>query len=284
MIGSRPAYPNAEPEFGYHGRTDEPADPGGGRQGRPHGSFRAPGNPKHAAAGPAGAREWATAEPESSLDPRAGHLPDMGSQAPGGISGQVHARERGVTQRPVAPQSAPQSVAQDAPLEGAVAEHVPDLERGGAGAGRSAQPQPAGAGRLAGLVVCAAGVAAGAGAVLPWSILSSGAETRTFSGLTVGDGRVTMVAGALLVVIGFARVLGRPTGAADGLVVRVLAAGVTVLSTMDIVAGPPSLSSFRGLSADQISVVPESGLVLTLVAGLVALAGSVRLRRGHPAP
>ncbi len=138
------------------------------------------------------------------------------------------------------------------------------------------------AGRFVGLLVGAAGVALGAGAVLPWSIVSSGAETRTFSGLTVGDGRVTVIAGALLIVIGFARVLGRSTGAADGMVVRVLAAGVTVLSTMDIVAGPPSLSSFRGLSADQISVVPESGVVLTLAAALVALAGSWWLRPGHP--
>ncbi|WP_239373452.1 hypothetical protein, partial [Frankia sp. Cj5] len=279
-VGHRPAYPSADSVFGYHGRTAEPPAPTSGPRERDRGPFRAPAEAGQPGAGPAGGWEPAAAAPDMSLDGRAGELPQARLRAPAGRSGQLLSAEPAVArQRAGWDADARESAAEDAPASGVAAEPPLGIERGIVDPDWAVPPpRPARAGRLAGLVVGTAGAVTGAGAVLPWSTLSSGAETRTFSGLTVGDGRVTLVVGVVLLMIGFARLFGRPAGAADGVVARVLAAGVTVLSTMDIIAGPPPLASFRGISADQMSVVPGPGVVLTLVAGLVALVGSWLLR------
>ncbi len=142
-------------------------------------------------------------------------------------------------------------------------------------------------GRFAGMLLTIAGGLGGIAATLPWSTISDGEESRTFTGLTVGDGRITLMLAVVLMVIGAAHVAGRRSGGtggsggSGGTVAMLLGAGVAVFAVMDLVAGPASLSSFRALSANQISVVPASGLVLTLVAGSLACVGGWLLRRGR---
>ncbi|AEH09204.1 MULTISPECIES: hypothetical protein [Protofrankia] len=141
--------------------------------------------------------------------------------------------------------------------------------------------EPGVGGRFAGVLLTVAGGLGGIAATLPWSTISDGEETRTFTGLTVGDGRITLMVAVVLLVIGAAHVSGRRPGGTEAAVATLLGAGVAVFAVMDLVAGPASLSSFRTLAADQISVAPASGLVLTLVAGLLALVGGWLLRRGR---
>ncbi|WP_157472536.1 hypothetical protein [Frankia sp. EAN1pec] len=134
------------------------------------------------------------------------------------------------------------------------------------------------------------GAVAAVAAFLPWSTLTSGDETRTFTGITVGDGRLTLVTGLVMALIGLASLRGRgrraggagPAGpAADLLVARASALLLVLVSGFDLALGPPSLSSFRAISADVIAVRPQIGVVVTLVAGLVALAAVARPRSGR---
>ncbi len=128
-------------------------------------------------------------------------------------------------------------------------------------------------------------------AFLPWSTLTSGDETRTFTGLTVGDGRLTLVAGLVLLAAGLAGLRGsagdaarRPGGGvlAGGTAARLSAVLLVVLSGFDLAFGPPPLSSFRAISADVFELRPEAGVVVTLAAGAVALyAASRGGRAGH---
>ncbi|WP_131746383.1 hypothetical protein [Frankia sp. Cppng1_Ct_nod] len=157
--------------------------------------------------------------------------------------------------------------------------HAANREPRSTGRGGSVATRPRVGGRLGGLLLAAGGCAAGVAAVLPWSTLSSGDETRTFTGLTVGDGRITLMVGAVLLVMGVVRLVGRRTGVAAATIAVVLGAGVAALAAFDLAMGPPSLAAIRGLSANQFSVVPERGLILTLAAGLVALAGGSLVRR-----
>ncbi|OAA25399.1 hypothetical protein UG55_102259 [Frankia sp. EI5c] len=138
--------------------------------------------------------------------------------------------------------------------------------------------------RDAGLLVLAGGAAAVA-SFLPWSTLSSGDETRTFTGMTVGDGRLTLVAGLTLLAVGVIWLRGGarpgnwwpgggvPAGASTA---RLAALLLTVVSGLDLALGPATLSSFRGISADVFEVRPQVGVGVVLVAGLVALFAATR--------
>jgi hypothetical protein len=130
---------------------------------------------------------------------------------------------------------------------------------------------------MAAVLVLASAVA-GIAALLPWSRLSSGGETRTFTGLAVGDGRVTFLLAVALVVIGLARLAHRPLPGADVLAARLLTAILAAVAGSDLVLGPPTLSTFRGISADVIEVRPEAGLLVSAGAGVVALLAALLLR------
>jgi hypothetical protein len=119
---------------------------------------------------------------------------------------------------------------------------------------------------------------AGIAALLPWSRLSSRGETRTFTGLAVGDGRVTFLLAAALVVIGLARLAHRPVSAADVALARLLAVIMAAVAGSDVVLGPPTLATFRGISAGVIEVRPELGVLVSAGAAAVALLASVLLR------
>ncbi|WP_193790316.1 MULTISPECIES: hypothetical protein [Frankia] len=119
------------------------------------------------------------------------------------------------------------------------------------------------------------------GSVLPWSEMSSADETRTFNGIVVGDGRVVLVLAVLLGIVGAARLVRRPIGgsAADVLVARVVAILIVVIAGLDRAYGPPTLASFRAISADVISIHPQNGVMVTLLSGILALIGAVLLER-----
>ncbi|KJE23577.1 hypothetical protein FF36_02026 [Frankia torreyi] len=119
------------------------------------------------------------------------------------------------------------------------------------------------------------------GSVLPWSEMSSADETRTFNGLVVGDGRLVLVLAVILGALGAARLARRPIGggAADVLVARVVAILIVVIAGLDRAYGPPTLASFRAISADVISIHPQNGIMFTLGSGILALIGAVLLQR-----
>ncbi|WP_206443051.1 hypothetical protein, partial [Candidatus Protofrankia californiensis] len=225
-----------------------------------------------------------SAEPKSAEPDDAGPAagPSGGSRSRSGSSGgslpDGRTHEGGIPHEDIPDGPLPEdSRSEDAP------EATPDTDPHSSASVVLTEPKPDVRDRLAGMLLAGAGGLGGVAAGLPWSRLSDGEDTRTFTGLAVGDGRITLVVAVVLLVIGVARVLGRRSGAADAAVAMVLGAGVAVFAVMDLVAGPPSLSSFRTLSADQISVVPAPGLVLTLVAGLISLAGGWLLRGVRPA-
>ena len=173
------------------------------------------------------------------------------------------------------------------------AEHEAGRSAAGARADRHRRAEPGsdgaqaatgGASRLAAAVLALAGAVAAGAALLPWSRLSSGDETRTFTGLVAGDGRLTLLLGLALVLIGGRLVLGRAPaagGGGDGLAARVLALVLVVVAGFDTAIGPPTLSSFRAISADVIELRPEIGPQVTLAAGVVALVAALRLRPGR---
>ncbi|WP_154677039.1 hypothetical protein [Parafrankia discariae] len=223
--------------------------------------------------------------------------PDTTGRGQPPVVGERRTTER---QRPVEPEAAPSpdpdpdpSPSPDPdPDSGPAAEPVEDLgTRAGATRRerehRAAAPVAVAArGRDMALLALGGAVAAVA-AFLPWSTLTSGDETRTFTGVTVGDGRLTLVAGLLMVLVGLAslRGRGRPAGgtgrvgpASDLLVARASALLLVIVSGFDLALGPPSLSSFRAISADVIAVRPQIGVVVTLVAGLVGLVAVARPR------
>ncbi len=134
------------------------------------------------------------------------------------------------------------------------------------------------------MVVGAAGAAIGS--AMPWSTMTSRDETRTFSGVVVGDGRLILVLAVLVALIAVGRLAHRPLGpgGADILAARLVSAAIIVVAVFDRIYGPPTLASFRAVSADQIAIIPEVGLTLTLGSGVVALAGAILLQAGPRSP
>ncbi|MBL7625808.1 hypothetical protein I7412_01150 [Frankia sp. CN6] len=157
-------------------------------------------------------------------------------------------------------------------------------------AGRAAQDAAAPAARparrpLPSFLLLVAGLVAVGAAFAPWSTLVASDERRTFSGLTVGDGRVTLVLGAALTLLGAARLARRRLSVADAALSPLLAGLLVVIAGCDLLIGPPTLATFRGISADRIIVEPEIGLYASLAAGAVALLAAIALRRaGHAGP
>ncbi|WP_462203777.1 hypothetical protein [Frankia sp. CcWB3] len=141
-------------------------------------------------------------------------------------------------------------------------------------------PRPVAPSRpVAALMVVLAAVGAGIGSVLPWSEMSSGDETRTFSGLVVGDGRTIGVLAVMLGAIGVGRLVRRPlAGAIDVALARIIAVLIVIITALDRIYGPPTLASFRAISADAISIRPQAGITVCLGAGLLALIGAVLLQ------
>ncbi|MCM3884703.1 hypothetical protein [Frankia sp. R82] len=130
------------------------------------------------------------------------------------------------------------------------------------------------------LAVLVGSIGAGAGSVLPWSSLSDGEQTRKFSGLVVGDGRVVLVLAVGLAAMALARLAYRPFGAgrADIPFAQLSAGAIVVLTGLDRMYGPPTLASFRAVGNDVITIRPEGGITFTLVSGVLALAGAAALR------
>ncbi|ONH31939.1 hypothetical protein [Pseudofrankia asymbiotica] len=153
------------------------------------------------------------------------------------------------------------------------------LERGWASDPTSTSPSRPPRGRTASLLLVVAGLAAAGAALAPWSTLATSDEERTFTGLTVGDGRFTVVLGLALTVLGGAG-LARRRLSGDGALGPLLAALLVVIAGSDLLIGPPTLATFRGISADQIVVDPEAGLYVSLAAGVLALMAALVPRRG----
>jgi hypothetical protein len=127
-------------------------------------------------------------------------------------------------------------------------------------------------------VLVLASTVVGIAALLPWSRLSSRGETRVFTGLAVGDGRVTFLLAVALVTIGLARLAGRPLSDADVTVARLFTVALVAVTVSDLVLGPPTLATFRGISANEIEVRPEVGVLVSAGAAAVALLAALLLR------
>jgi hypothetical protein len=135
------------------------------------------------------------------------------------------------------------------------------------------------------LLLLAAGLAAAGASAMRWSTLATNDEQRTFTGLTIGDGRITLILGLALAVLAAARLAGRRLSSADGLVGTVFAAVLVILIGIDLLIGPPTLASFQGISADKIVVRPEVGLFVALAAAAVGLLAAGALARAdRPGP
>ncbi|WP_131799379.1 hypothetical protein [Parafrankia sp. CH37] len=179
----------------------------------------------------------------------------------------------------------------DDPSESAEAEPRSEQTRPGPAHARTSPPPSR---RREGGLLLLAGGASAVAAFLPWSTLTGGDETRTFDGVTAGDGRLSLVAGLVLIAVGVSWLrgaarpgTGRPgagwlgDGSSAGTAMARLAALLIVaVSGFDLAFGPPPLASFRGISADVFELRPELGVGVTLVAGLVALFASTRRDRG----
>lgn len=128
----------------------------------------------------------------------------------------------------------------------------------------------------------AAGLMAAVGALMTWSTLTSGGERRTFSGLAVGDGRFTLAMGVVSILIGSVGLAKRPFPGrgADGRIALVLGVLTMALAAADVVAGPPTLASFRRLSANAITITSGNGLSLTITAGVGVIVGAALVLRG----
>ncbi|WP_192029121.1 hypothetical protein [Candidatus Frankia nodulisporulans] len=122
---------------------------------------------------------------------------------------------------------------------------------------------------VAALAVLVGAIGAGAGSVMPWSSLSDGEQVRQFSGVEVGDGRVVLVLAVGLAAVALSRLAYRPFGAGlvDIVFVRLSAVATVVLTGLDRMYGPPTLASFRAVSADAIIIAPRSGLTLAWCRG-----------------
>jgi hypothetical protein len=134
------------------------------------------------------------------------------------------------------------------------------------------------------VTLAVAALAAAGAAVLPWCELSSGDETRTLTGLTVGDGRLTLVLALVLGWVGCAASAGRRAFAGDVVAARSAAAVIVAVSAFDVALGPPTLSSVRGISADQFELSAQAGVVVSLAAGVLALVAAAGLRRRRATP
>jgi hypothetical protein len=133
------------------------------------------------------------------------------------------------------------------------------------------------------VTLAAAALAAAVSAALPWCELSSGDETRTLTGLTVGDGRLTLVLALVMGWIGCSALAGRRAFAGDVVAARSAAAMIVAVSAFDVALGPPTLSSVRGISADRFELSAQAGVVVSLAAGVVALVAATApsLRRAR---
>jgi hypothetical protein len=154
------------------------------------------------------------------------------------------------------------------------------------GTGREASPRRddrPGRRPVPALLQVVSGLAVAGAATMRWSTLATSDERRTFTGLVVGDGRITLVLGLGLALLGLARLGRRRLTAGDTLLGPLLAGVVVVLAAADVLGGPPTLATFQGVSADKIVVRPEVGLYLSLVAGAVALLAALTLARVAPA-
>ncbi|WP_261561758.1 hypothetical protein [Frankia tisae] len=247
---------------------------------------------------------WRHADPGHQPDPGAAEAFEAfdGGQtdavAPSVLDDRSSSAGRGVTSRHEVPRPGepvdPDRVSVD-PVRGAVPERGqrPDPVRPAPGTGES--PEPIGAtGQgvpgsapgpgttrpVAALAMIVGAVGCVVGSVLPWSEMSSADETRTFNGIVAGDGRLVLVLAVLLGVVGAARLARRPIGGrtADILVARLAAAMIVVIAGLDRAYGPPTLASFRAISADVISIHPQNGIMVTLASGIIALIGAVLLR------
>src|SRR5262249_33450957 len=89
---------------------------------------------------------------------------------------------------------------------------------------------------------------------------------------------VTFLLAVALVVIGLARLSHRPLSVADVTAARLLAVIMAAIAGSDVVLGPPTLATFRGISAGVIEVRPEPGVLVSAGAAPVALLASVLLR------
>ncbi|EIV90960.1 hypothetical protein FraQA3DRAFT_0376 [Frankia sp. QA3] len=196
--------------------------------------------------------------------PRPGEQADPRRSSAGPVRGAVPERE----QRPGPVGSAPGAGGSLEPV-GAAGQDVT------ASATRPARTRPAAA-----LAMIVGAVGCVIGSVLPWSEMSSADETRSFNGIVVGDGRLVGVLAVILAVVGAARLARRPIGggAADILVARLVAILIVVIAGLDRAYGPPTLASFRAVSADVISIHPQNGIMVTLGSGVLALIGAVLLQ------
>jgi hypothetical protein len=130
------------------------------------------------------------------------------------------------------------------------------------------------------VLLFAAGVVIAVAATMRWSTLATTDERRAFTGLAVGDGRITLALGLALAVLGLARLARRWLAPGSALVGMVLAGLVVLVAGGDLLTGPPTLATFRGISADKIAVRPERGLYVSVAAGAVALLCTLSLPRG----
>jgi hypothetical protein len=214
---------------------------------------------------------WAgAAEPDAYRAPADDPAPDRGGDTGGASDDDAGPSVAGVRRRDPRPDRSVPSRPDPRESAAAVDEVVaPDAAQA------SGRARPAAA--LA-MVVGAAGAAVGS--TMPWSTMTSGNETRTFSGVVVGDGRLVLVLAALVGAVALARLARRPfgIGATDVLIARLVAAGIIAVAAFDRMYGPPTLASFRAVSADQISIHPETGIMITLGSGALALIGAILLR------
>jgi hypothetical protein len=144
-------------------------------------------------------------------------------------------------------------------------------------------PQPRERHPLASLLLLVAGTGAAGAATQQWSVLATSDERRVFTGLTVGDGRITLVLGLVLALLAVARLARRRLTGADGATAAVIAVVLLVLTGFDLEVGPPALSSFRGISADKIVVQPQTGLYASVGAAVVGLLAALVLARADRA-
>jgi hypothetical protein len=137
---------------------------------------------------------------------------------------------------------------------------------------------------VAALLLTLSGLVATVAAALPWSTLATSDEERTFTGLMVGDGRITLVLAVGLGGLGVVRLARRSISDAEVMASWLLSGLLVVITGSDVVWGPPTLASFRGVSADLIAVEPRTGLLVSLVAGLVAVIAAAALPRRRDVP
>jgi hypothetical protein len=109
------------------------------------------------------------------------------------------------------------------------------------------------------------------GSILPWSVVTSSRRVLSADGLT-GDGRITILLGLAVVVVGVLALVGRPPRPAC--IGALVAAAVVV-----VIAGYNAFDlDALGTASDQMaSLEMGHGLLITAIGGTVAVVGGVRL-------